>query len=173
MYKKSGDVAAIECQSEETIHLHSQGENSPLSKKLSPVHSEMTDYINATSSTLVGSRDPDLKDRALLNGGTSVTEKLAQLIATCPPSKSSKTKPKKLATGTTAGLVSKDLIRKAGVGSVAGIIHKDLIKKPTISTAVGLVTKDPGKKPVFNATVGLVNKDSVKKTRNWHYNGIH
>uniref|UniRef100_A0A4W2EYM8 ASH1 like histone lysine methyltransferase n=1 Tax=Bos indicus x Bos taurus TaxID=30522 RepID=A0A4W2EYM8_BOBOX len=163
LYKKSGDVAAIECQSEETIHLHSQGENSPLSKKLSPVHSEMTDYINATSSTLVGSRDPDLKDRALLNGGTSVTEKLAQLIATCPPSKSSKTKPKKLATGTTAGLVSKDLIRKAGVGSVAGIIHKDLIKKPTISTAVGLVTKDPGKKPVFNATVGLVNKDSVKK----------
>lgn len=163
LYKKSGDVAAIECQSEETIHLHSQGENNPLSKKLSPVHSEMTDYINATSSTLVGSRDPDLKDRALLNGGTSVTEKLAQLIATCPPSKSSKTKPKKLGTGTTAGLVSKDLIRKAGVGSVAGIIHKDLIKKPTISTAVGLVTKDPGKKPVFNATVGLVNKDSVKK----------
>ncbi|XP_068397063.1 histone-lysine N-methyltransferase ASH1L isoform X2 [Eschrichtius robustus] len=163
LYKKSGDVAAIECQSEESIHLHSQGENNPLSKKLSPVHSEMTDYINAASSTLVGSRDPDLKDRALLNGGTSVTEKLAQLIATCPPSKSSKTKPKKLGTGTTAGLVNKDLIRKAGVGSVAGIIHKDLIKKPTISTAVGLVTKDPGKKPVFNATVGLVNKDSVKK----------
>ncbi|KAB0386987.1 hypothetical protein FD755_001943, partial [Muntiacus reevesi] len=163
LYKKSGDVAAIECQSEETIHLHSQGENNPLSKKLSPAHSEMTDYINATSSTLIGSRDPDLKDRALLNGGTSVTEKLAQLIATCPPSKSSKTKLKKLGTGTTAGLVSKDLIRKAGVGSVAGIIHKDLIKKPTISTAVGLVTKDPGKKPVFNATVGLVNKDSVKK----------
>ncbi|XP_057396047.1 histone-lysine N-methyltransferase ASH1L isoform X1 [Balaenoptera acutorostrata] len=163
LYKKSGDVAAIECQSEESIHLHSQGENNPLSKKLSPVRSEMTDYINAASSTLVGSRDPDLKDRALLNGGTSVTEKLAQLIATCPPSKSSKTKPKKLGTGTTAGLVNKDLIRKAGVGSVAGIIHKDLIKKPTISTAVGLVTKDPGKKPVFNATVGLVNKDSVKK----------
>ncbi|XP_025236828.1 histone-lysine N-methyltransferase ASH1L isoform X1 [Theropithecus gelada] len=163
LYKKADDVAAIECQSEEVIHLHSQGENNPLSKKLSPVHSEMADYINATPSTLVGSRDPDLKDRALLNGGTSVTEKLAQLIATCPPSKSSKTKPKKLGTGTTAGLVSKDLIRKAGVGSVAGIIHKDLIKKPTISTAVGLVTKDPGKKPVFNAAVGLVNKDSVKK----------
>ncbi|XP_040308645.1 histone-lysine N-methyltransferase ASH1L isoform X6 [Herpailurus yagouaroundi] len=163
LYKKAGDVAAIECQSEEGIRLHSQGENSPLSKKLSPVHSEMTDYINATSSTLVGSREPDLKDRALLNGGTSVTEKLAQLIATCPPSKSSKTKPKKLGTGTAAGLVSKDLIRKAGVGSVAGILHKDLIKKPAISTAVGLVTKDPGKKPVFNATVGLVNKDSVKK----------
>ncbi|KAL0591195.1 Histone-lysine N-methyltransferase ASH1L [Plecturocebus cupreus] len=163
LYKKADDVAAIECQSEEVIHLHTQGENNILSKKLSPVHSEMADYINATPSTLVGSRDLDLKDRALLNGGTSVTEKLAQLIATCPPSKSSKTKPKKLGTGTTAGLISKDLIRKAGVGSVAGIIHKDLIKKPTISTAVGLVTKDPGKKPVFNAAVGLVNKDSVKK----------
>uniref|UniRef100_G3SQ06 ASH1 like histone lysine methyltransferase n=1 Tax=Loxodonta africana TaxID=9785 RepID=G3SQ06_LOXAF len=163
LYKKAGDVAAIQSQSEDSIHLHSQGENNPLSKKLSPVHSEMADYINATPSTLVGGRDPDLKDRALLNGGASVTEKLAQLIATCPPSKSSKTKPKKLGTGTTAGLVSKDLIRKAGIGSVAGIIHKDLIKKPAISTAVGLVTKDPGKKPVFNATVGLVSKDSVKK----------
>lgn len=163
MYKKAGDGATIECQSEESIHLHSQGENNSLSKTLSPVHSEMTDYINAASSTLVSSRDSDLKDRALLNGGTRVTEKLAQLIATCPPSKSSKTKLKKLGTGTTAGLVSRDLIRKAGFGSVAGIIHKDLIKKPAISTAVGLVTKDPGKKPVFNATVGLVNKDSVKK----------
>ena len=87
MYKKSGDVAAIECQSEETIHLHSQGENNPLSKKLSPVHSEMTDYINATSSTLVGSRDPDLKDRALLNGGTSVTESWhSSLQLVLPPS---------------------------------------------------------------------------------------
>ncbi|KAF6073964.1 ASH1 like histone lysine methyltransferase [Phyllostomus discolor] len=164
LYKKAGDIAAIQCQSEENIHLHSQGENNPLSKKLSPVHSEMTNYINATSSTLVGSQDPDLKDRTLLNGGTSVTEKLAQLIATCPPSKSSKTKLKKLGTGSTSsGLVSKDLIRKAGVGSLAGIIHKDLIKKPAISTEVGLITKDPGKKTVFNAAVGLVSKDSVKK----------
>ncbi|KAL1772606.1 histone-lysine N-methyltransferase ASH1L isoform X1 [Sigmodon hispidus] len=162
LYKKAGDAAAMECQSEESIHLHSQGENNPLSKKLSPVHSQMADYINAAPS-LIGSRDPDIKDRALLNGGTSVTEKLAQLIATCPPSKSSKTKPKKLGTGTTVGLVSKDLTRKPGVGSIAGIIHKDLIKKPTLSTAVGLVTKDPGKKPMFNAAVGLISKDSVKK----------
>ncbi|XP_052587504.1 histone-lysine N-methyltransferase ASH1L isoform X2 [Peromyscus californicus insignis] len=162
LYKKAGDAAAVECQSEENTHLHSQGEKNPLSKKLSPVHSQMADYINASPS-LVGSRDPDIKDRALLNGGTSVTEKLAQLIATCPPSKSSKTKPKKLGTGTTVGLVSKDLIRKPGVGSIAGIIHKDLMKKPALSTAVGLVTKDPGKKPVFNAAVGLISKDSVKK----------
>lgn len=164
LYKKAGDVAAIECQSEESIHLHSQGENNPLSKKLSPVHSEMTDYINAAASALVGGRDPDLKDRALLNGGTSVTEKLAQLIATCPPSKSSKTKPKKLGAGTAAaGLVGKGLTRSAGVGSVAGVIHKGFIRKPAISTALGLVTKDPGRKPVFNAAVGLVSKDSVKK----------
>ncbi|XP_019518052.1 PREDICTED: histone-lysine N-methyltransferase ASH1L isoform X2 [Hipposideros armiger] len=163
LYKKASDVAAIECQSEESIHLHSQGEN-PLSKKLSPVHSEMTDYISAASSALVGGRDPDLKDRALLNGGTSVTEKLAQLIATCPPSKSSKTKPKKLGAGTaTARLVSKGLTRNAGVGSVAGVIHKGFIRKPAISTALGLATRDPGRKPVFNATVGLVSKDSVNK----------
>ncbi|KAM5200907.1 histone-lysine N-methyltransferase ASH1L isoform 2-T3 [Hipposideros larvatus] len=164
LYKKASDVAAIECQSEESIHLHSQGENNPLSKKLSPVHSEMTDYISAASSALVGGRDPDLKDRALLNGGTSVTEKLAQLIATCPPSKSSKTKPKKLGAGTaTARLVSKGLTRNAGVGSVAGVIHKGFIRKPAISTALGLATRDPGRKPVFNATVGLVSKDSVNK----------
>ncbi|XP_057649360.1 histone-lysine N-methyltransferase ASH1L isoform X2 [Chionomys nivalis] len=162
LYKKAGDASAMECQSEESVHLHSQGENSPLSKKLSPVHSQMVDYINSAPS-LAGVRDPDVKDRALLNGGTSVTEKLAQLIATCPPSKSSKTKPKKLGTGTTVGLVSKDLIRKPGVGSIAGIIHKDLIKKPALSTAVGLVTKDSGKKPMFNAAVGLISKDSVKK----------
>lgn len=162
LFKKAGDATAIDCQAEESIHLHSQGESNPLSKKLSPVHSQMADYISAAPS-LVGSRDPDIKDRALLNGGTSVTEKLAQLIATCPPSKSSKAKPKKLGTGTTVGLVSKDLIRKPGVGSIAGIIHKDLIKKPALSTAVGLVTKDPGKKPMFNAAVGLINKDSVKK----------
>ncbi|KAM7318454.1 hypothetical protein ACRRTK_023191 [Alexandromys fortis] len=162
LYKKAGDASAMECQSEESVHLHSQGENNPLSKKLSPVHSQMADYINSAPS-LAGGRDPDVKDRALLNGGTSVTEKLAQLIATCPPSKSSKTKPKKLGTGTTVGLVSKDLIRKPGVGSIAGIIHKDLIKKPALSTAVGLVTKDSGKKPMFNAAVGLISKDSVKK----------
>ncbi|ERE92246.1 putative histone-lysine N-methyltransferase ASH1L-like protein [Cricetulus griseus] len=162
LFKKAGDATAMECQSEESIHLHSPGENNPLSKKLSPVHSQMADYINASPS-LVGSRDPDIKDRALLNGGPSVTEKLAQLIATCPPSKSSKTKPKKLGTGTTVGLVSKDLIRKPGVGSIAGIIHKDLIKKPALSTAVGLVTKEPGKKPMFNAAVGLISKESVKK----------
>ncbi|XP_041511419.1 histone-lysine N-methyltransferase ASH1L isoform X2 [Microtus oregoni] len=162
LYKKAGDASAMECQSEESVHLHSQGENNPLSKKLSPVHSQMVDYINSAPS-LAGGRDPDVKDRALLNGGTSVTEKLAQLIATCPPSKSSKTKPKKLGTGTTVGLVSKDLIRKPGVGSIAGIIHKDLIKKPALSTAVGLVTKDSGKKPMFNAAVGLISKDSVKK----------
>ncbi|XP_051849806.1 histone-lysine N-methyltransferase ASH1L isoform X2 [Antechinus flavipes] len=163
LYKKANDVAAVECRSEEGIHLHSQGENNPVSKKLSPLHSEMTDYVKSAPSTLVGNRDPDLKDRALLNGATSVTEKLAQLIATCPPSKSSKTKPKKLGAGITAGLVSKDLIRKPGIGPMAGIIHKDLIKKPTISTAVGLVTKDPGKKPIFSAAVGLVSKDSGKK----------
>ncbi|XP_074079384.1 histone-lysine N-methyltransferase ASH1L [Macrotis lagotis] len=163
LYKKASDVATVECRSDEGIHLHSQGENNPGSKKLSPLHSEMTDFVKSAPSTLVGSRDPDSKDRALLNGATSVTEKLAQLIATCPPSKSSKTKPKKLGTGITAGLVSKDLIRKPGISPMTGIIHKDLVKKPTISTAVGLVTKDPGKKPIFSAAVGLVSKDSGKK----------
>ena len=72
-----------------------QVETNPLPKKVSPLHSEMTDYIKSSPPTLISSHNSDLKDRTQINGATTVTEKLAQLIATCPPSKSSKTKQKK------------------------------------------------------------------------------
>ncbi|CAM2108431.1 unnamed protein product [Caretta caretta] len=159
--KKSGEIATVEFRAEEDI----QGETSPVSKKLSPLPTEMTDYVTSAPSTLVGSRDPDLKDRAQINGATTVTEKLAQLIAICPPSKSSKTKQKKPGTGTASGLVKNSGKKLPGTGTAAGLVNKDLVKKlPGTSIAAGLVNKDSGKKPLGTGTAAiLVNKDSGKK----------
>uniref|UniRef100_A0A7M4E624 ASH1 like histone lysine methyltransferase n=1 Tax=Crocodylus porosus TaxID=8502 RepID=A0A7M4E624_CROPO len=159
LYKKSGEVATVEFHAEESV----QGETNPASKKFSPLQSEMTDYIKSVPPPFVGSRDPDLKDRTQINGATTVTEKLAQLIATCPPSKSSKTKHKKLGTGTAAVLGNKDFVKKLpGTGTAAGLGDKDLMKK--LSVTVGLVNRDSGKKlPGIGTPVGLVNRDSGKK----------
>ncbi|XP_065275896.1 histone-lysine N-methyltransferase ASH1L [Emys orbicularis] len=159
--KKAGEIATVEFRAEEDI----QGETSPVSKKFSPLPTEMTDYIKSAPPTLVGSRDPDLKDRAQINGATTVTEKLAQLIAICPPSKSSKTKQKKPGTGTPSGLVKNSGKKLPGTGTAAGLVNKDLVKKlPGTSIAVGLVNKDSGKKPLGTGTAAiLVNKDSGKK----------
>ncbi|XP_019412419.1 PREDICTED: histone-lysine N-methyltransferase ASH1L isoform X2 [Crocodylus porosus] len=162
LYKKSGEVATVEFHAEESV----QGETNPASKKFSPLQSEMTDYIKSVPPPFVGSRDPDLKDRTQINGATTVTEKLAQLIATCPPSKSSKTKHKKLGTGTAAVLGNKDFVKKLpGTGTAAGLGDKDLMKKLSVTgIAAGLVNKDSGKKPLGtgSATI-LVNRDSGKK----------
>ncbi|XP_026513881.1 histone-lysine N-methyltransferase ASH1L [Terrapene carolina triunguis] len=159
--KKAGEIATVEFRAEEDI----QGETSPVSKKFSPLPTEMTDYIKSAPPTLVGSRDPDLKDRAQINGATTVTEKLAQLIAICPPSKSSKTKQKKPGTGTPSGLVKNSGKKLPGTGTAAGLVNKDLVKKlPGTSIAAGLVNKDSGKKPLGTGTAAiLVNKDSGKK----------
>ncbi|XP_053867438.1 histone-lysine N-methyltransferase ASH1L isoform X1 [Malaclemys terrapin pileata] len=159
--KKAGEIATVEFRAEEDI----QGETSPVSKKFSPLPTEMTDYIKSAPPTLVGSRDPDLKDRAQINGATTVTEKLAQLIAICPPSKSSKTKQKKPGSGTPSGLVKNSGKKLPGTGTAAGLVNKDLVKKlPGTSIAAGLVNKDSGKKPLGTGTAAiLVNKDSGKK----------
>ncbi|XP_071987710.1 histone-lysine N-methyltransferase ASH1L isoform X2 [Engystomops pustulosus] len=79
-------------------HLAEQPEEEKKSstKTLSPLHSEKTEHNKAPTAGAVSNRDPDLKDRVVVNGtASSVTEKLAQLIATCPPSKSSKVRAKK------------------------------------------------------------------------------
>ncbi|XP_014378819.1 histone-lysine N-methyltransferase ASH1L isoform X2 [Alligator sinensis] len=162
LYKKSGEVATVEFHAEESV----QGETNPASKKFSPLQSEMTDYIKSVPPPFVGSRDPDLKDRTQINGATTVTEKLAQLIATCPPSKSSKTKHKKLGTGTAAVLGNKDFVKKLpGTGTAAGLGDKDLVKKLSVTgIAAGLVNKDSGKKPLGTGSAAiLVNRDSGKK----------
>ncbi|KAM7028848.1 histone-lysine N-methyltransferase ASH1L isoform 2-T2 [Acridotheres tristis] len=162
-YKKAGEVASLELHVEEGI----QVETTPLSKKVSPLHSEMTDYIKSSPPTLISSHNSDLKDRTEINGATTVTEKLAQLIATCPPSKSSKTKQKKpgSGSGTTSGLVKDSGKKLPGAITASGLVNKDLVKKlPGSGIAVGLVNKDSGKKPLgIGSAAILVNKDSGKK----------
>ncbi|NWH96173.1 ASH1L methyltransferase, partial [Aegithalos caudatus] len=160
-YKKAGEVASVELRSEEGI----QVETTPLSKKVSPLHSEMTDYIKSPPPTLISSHNSDLKDRTEMNGATTVTEKLAQLIATCPPSKSSKTKQKKpgSGSGTTSGLVKDSGKKLPGAITSSGLVNKDL-RPPGISTPTGLVHKDSGKKqPVTSSAVGLISKDVGRK----------
>uniref|UniRef100_H1A482 ASH1 like histone lysine methyltransferase n=1 Tax=Taeniopygia guttata TaxID=59729 RepID=H1A482_TAEGU len=177
-YKKAGEVASVELHVEEGIEV----ETTPLSKKVSPLHSEMTDYIKSSPPTLISSHNSDLKDRTEINGATTVTEKLAQLIATCPPSKSSKTKQKKPGrTITTSGLVNKDLVKKLpgsgiavgkdsgkrppGISTPTGLVHKDSGKKqPVTSSAVGLISKDVGRKlPGISTPTALTNKEPLKK----------
>uniref|UniRef100_A0A8B9J3A2 Histone-lysine N-methyltransferase ASH1L n=1 Tax=Amazona collaria TaxID=241587 RepID=A0A8B9J3A2_9PSIT len=160
-YKKAGEVATVELHVEEGI----QVETNPLPKKVSPLHSEMTDYIKSSPPTLISSHNSDLKDRTQINGATTVTEKLAQLIATCPPSKSSKTKQKKPGSGTASGLVKDSGKKLPGALTASGLVSKDLVKKlPGSGIAVGLVNKDSGKKPLgIGSAAILVNKDSGKK----------
>ncbi|XP_065515973.1 histone-lysine N-methyltransferase ASH1L isoform X1 [Lathamus discolor] len=160
-YKKAGEVATVELHVEEGI----QVETNPLPKKVSPLHSEMTDYIKSSPPTLISSHNSDLKDRTQINGATTVTEKLAQLIATCPPSKSSKTKQKKPGSGTASGLVKDSGKKLPGTLTASGLVSKDLVKKlPGSGIAVGLVNKDSGKKPLgIGSAAILVNKDSGKK----------
>ncbi|NXP59625.1 ASH1L methyltransferase, partial [Chloropsis cyanopogon] len=160
-YKKAGEVASVELHVEEGIEV----ETTPLSKKVSPLHSEMTDYIKSSPPTLISSHNSDLKDRTEINGATTVTEKLAQLIATCPPSKSSKTKQKKPGSGngTTSGLVKDSGKKLPGTITASGLVNKDL-RPPAISTPTGLVHKDSGKKqPVTSSAVGLISKDVGRK----------
>ncbi|NXB20775.1 ASH1L methyltransferase, partial [Rhagologus leucostigma] len=160
-YKKAGEVASVELHVEEGI----QAETTPLTKKVSPLHSEMTDYIKSSPPTLISSHNSDLKDRTEINGATTVTEKLAQLIATCPPSKSSKTKQKKPGSGngTTSGLVKDSGKKLPGTITASGLVNKDL-RPPAISTPTGLVHKDSGKKqPVTSSAVGLISKDVGRK----------
>ncbi|NXY49959.1 ASH1L methyltransferase, partial [Ceuthmochares aereus] len=158
-YKKAGEVAAVELPVEEGT----QVETNPLAKKVSPLHSEMTDYIKSSPPTLISSHNSDLKDRAQINGATTVTEKLAQLIATCPPSKSSKTKQKKPGNGTASGLVKDSTKKLPGTIAASGLVNKDL-RPPGISPPTGLVNKDAGKKqPVTSSAVGLISKDVGKK----------
>uniref|UniRef100_A0A8C5J7S0 Histone-lysine N-methyltransferase ASH1L n=1 Tax=Junco hyemalis TaxID=40217 RepID=A0A8C5J7S0_JUNHY len=177
-YKKAGEVAPVELHVEEGIEV----ETTPLSKKVSPLHSEMTDYLKSSPPTLISSHNSDLKDRTEINGATTVTEKLAQLIATCPPSKSSKTKQKKPGSGNglpgsgiavglkpqaispLIGLVNKDSgKRPPGISTPTGLVHKDAGKKQPVSSssAVGLISKDVGRK--LAGITGLVSKDAGKK----------
>ncbi|XP_075464260.1 histone-lysine N-methyltransferase ASH1L isoform X3 [Ascaphus truei] len=107
---KSSDVTSIDCQKVEGLHLRPEEEKLSTSRDHSPFHSAVADPTKAASAGLGDHKDPDVKDRGLVNGTTtSVTEKLAQLIATCPPSKSSKNRTKKQANIPPNGMVTKEL----------------------------------------------------------------
>ncbi|XP_069582002.1 histone-lysine N-methyltransferase ASH1L [Ranitomeya imitator] len=91
---ESTDSQAPDDPEEERLYARPE-EKSSSSKNPSPLHSKVTEH-KAPIPAPISNRDPDLKDRVVVNGtATSVTEKLAQLIATCPPSKSSKIRAKK------------------------------------------------------------------------------
>ncbi|XP_028565224.2 histone-lysine N-methyltransferase ASH1L isoform X1 [Podarcis muralis] len=183
LYKKSGEATA---PTDSSAAEGRPRESSPLSKKLSPLRSEVTDYGKSALSTPASSRDPDSKDRAQINGAPTVTEKLAQLIATCPPSKSSKTKQKKPFMGIASGFAkdsgkklpvvgavtvpaSKDFVKKQlGSGTMGvALSNKDFARKPPgISSGAGLVSKDSGSKKqpgTCPSMPGLVSKDCGKK----------
>ncbi|XP_056410497.1 histone-lysine N-methyltransferase ASH1L [Hyla sarda] len=103
--KKSGDSQALDDPKVERLQVKPEEEKKSSSKNSSPLHSEVTEHNKAPTPGLVSNKDSDLKDRVLVNGiATSVTEKLAQLIATCPPSKSSKIRAKKQSTSALGGL---------------------------------------------------------------------
>ncbi|XP_063002203.1 histone-lysine N-methyltransferase ASH1L isoform X2 [Elgaria multicarinata webbii] len=190
LYKKGGEATATVDSS--TAEGRPR-ESSPFLKKLSPLHSEVTDYAKSALSAPVGSRDPDPKDRTQINGAPTVTEKLAQLIATCPPSKSSKTKQKKPPIGIASGF-AKDSGKKlttvgaatVGAATAPAPAPKDFVKKqpacssicvavgnkefakksPGTSNSTGLISKDAGgrKQPVSCPSMaGLVSKDCGKK----------
>ncbi|KAM3910275.1 histone-lysine N-methyltransferase ASH1L isoform 2-T4 [Leptodactylus fuscus] len=95
--KTSGDNQTLDDPKVERLQVRPEEEKKSSTKNPSPLHSEVTEHNKAATPGLVSNRDPpDLKDRVVVNGtASSVTEKLAQLIATCPPSKSSKIRAKK------------------------------------------------------------------------------
>ncbi|XP_044304600.1 histone-lysine N-methyltransferase ASH1L isoform X2 [Varanus komodoensis] len=163
LYKKGGEAPGLV---ENSTSEGRTRESSPFSKKLSPLHSEVTEYAKSALSTPVSSRDPDPKDRAQINGTPTVTEKLAHLIATCPPSKSSKTKQKKPPTGIASGFAKDSGKKLATVGTATASISKDFVKKQPgcSSMGVALVNKEFAKKsPGTSNSTGLIGKDSGSK----------
>ncbi|KAM4690045.1 histone-lysine N-methyltransferase ASH1L [Rhinophrynus dorsalis] len=105
--KTSRDVPTIDCPKEDCIHLCPEGDQRSTLRNPSPLHSEAASPSNAVSTISATNKDTE---RALVTGpASSVTEKLAQLIATCPPSKSSKNRAKKQANASLKGTLTKEV----------------------------------------------------------------
>ncbi|XP_060614135.2 histone-lysine N-methyltransferase ASH1L isoform X1 [Anolis sagrei] len=161
LYKKGGEATPIVEGSTAEGRLR---ESSLLSRKLSPLRSEVIDYGKSALSTPISNHDPDSKDR--LNGTPTVTEKLAQLIATCPPSKSSKTKQKKSSMGIATGFAKDSGKKLPVVVAPSASAIKDFVKKQPGNSNVGVVSgnKEFAKKsPGTTVGIGLINKDSGGK----------
>ncbi|XP_068108690.1 histone-lysine N-methyltransferase ASH1L isoform X2 [Hyperolius riggenbachi] len=107
--KKSGDNPTVNGPKVECLHARPEEEKVPTTKDCSSLHSQVNELSKTTPPGFVSNKDPDSKDRVPVNGtAASVTEKLAQLIATCPPSKSSKIRAKKQASLAQVGTLSEE-----------------------------------------------------------------
>lgn len=141
--------------------------SSPALKKLSPLHPEGLEYVKSAFSTPIGSREPDLKERAQANGPPTVTEKLAQLISTCPPAKSSKPKQKKPPMTVLSGFVKESGKKLPMPGATAATVTKDFLKKPISSGTLGLdlVNKEFAKKVpgTGGGSAGFISKENGSK----------
>ncbi|ETE58389.1 Histone-lysine N-methyltransferase ASH1L, partial [Ophiophagus hannah] len=165
LYKKSGEAGPATVES---LLAESRARaSSPALKKLSPLHSDGLEYVKSAFSTPIGSRDPDLKERAQANGPPTVTEKLAQLISTCPPAKSSKPKQKKPPMTVVSGFAKDSGKKLLTAGAVAATVTKDFLKKPISSGALGLdlgnkefAKKAPG---TGGSSGGLISKENGSK----------
>ncbi|XP_063172900.1 histone-lysine N-methyltransferase ASH1L [Candoia aspera] len=166
LYKKSGEAGATV---ESLLADTRVRESSPALKKLSPLRPEGVEYGKSTLSTPVGSCDPDSKERAQGNGAPTVTEKLAQLIATCPPAKSSKPKQKKPPMTIVSGFAKDSGKKLPAVGAAAAVsVSKGFLKKPSGSGVVGLdlgakefAKKSPGTGAAGGG--GLISKENGSK----------
>ncbi|XP_029436215.1 histone-lysine N-methyltransferase ASH1L isoform X2 [Rhinatrema bivittatum] len=167
LYRKAGEGTAVEGHTKESSCFHSEGEKNSMSKTLSPLCSEITEHVISSPCSLTGCHEPDSKDRSPVSGANSVTEKLAQLIATCPPSKSSKNKMKKQATGISSSLVSKDPGNpKTDCLSPASEHVKPLSSTGHSSSSLGKsestdVLQENLNNKIPEKNVGQQNKDSV------------
>ncbi|XP_043936099.1 histone-lysine N-methyltransferase ASH1L isoform X2 [Protopterus annectens] len=104
-YKKPEEAQKPDCSRKEPV-IHHCSVVKHTGKYISPLSSGKAEFFTSSDSESV--RDVDAKERGLLNGA-KVTEKLAQLIGTCPPSKSSKNKVKKHLLSSGTGAVCRDL----------------------------------------------------------------
>ncbi|KAG8146896.1 hypothetical protein E2320_013974 [Naja naja] len=165
LYKKSGEAGPATVES---LLAESRARaSSPALKKLSPLHSDGLEYVKSAFSTPIGSRDPDLKERAQANGSPTVTEKLAQLISTCPPAKSSKPKQKKPPMTVVSGFAKDSGKKLLTAGAAVATVTKDFLKKPISSGALGLdlgnkefAKKAPG---TGGGSGGLISRENGSK----------
>ncbi|XP_070622489.1 LOW QUALITY PROTEIN: histone-lysine N-methyltransferase ASH1L [Erythrolamprus reginae] len=165
LYKKSGEAGPAMV---ETLLAESRARaSSPALKKLSPQRSEGLEYAKSAFSTPTGSREPDLKERAQANGPPAVTEKLSQLISTCPLAKSSKPKQKKPPMTVISGFAKDSGKKLLSPGAPAATATKDFLKKPISSGALGLNlgNKELAKKAPGNSggSGGLISKENGSK----------
>ncbi|KAG8431634.1 hypothetical protein GDO86_017855 [Hymenochirus boettgeri] len=141
--KKPGDTSGSRSPKLECLHLNKEDDNVSTSRNPSPLHLEPANPPDAVPSRPANGRHHDCKDRAPVNCAPfSVTEKLAQLIATCPPSKSSKNRARKQGSSALNGVVTKHAGSPATDGNVLPVL--DPGKPPgTVSDSSEDKEKDP------------------------------